>query len=98
MAAQIRVGIGYCLTKLGKTERARVAFDRALQLSPRCVGAMLGVALIELNSKTPEGVKRGMQTLSSAYQIDRNHPTILNLLADHFFFKKDYQRVRLYAD
>ncbi len=30
---------------------SRLAFERALDLNPRCVGALVGLALLELNSK-----------------------------------------------
>ena len=29
----------------------RLAFERSLELDPRCVGALVGLALLELNSK-----------------------------------------------
>ena len=29
----------------------RLAFERSLDLDPRCVGALVGLALLELNSK-----------------------------------------------
>ena len=35
----------------------------------------------------------GVQKLSKAYGIDPQNPMVLNHLANHFFFKKDYHKV-----
>lgn len=69
----------------------RQAFDRALQLDPHCVGALVGAAIMELNNKTQDSIKNGVQLLSKAYTIDSSNPMVLNHLANHFFYKKvDY--------
>jgi len=64
------------------------AFERALQLDGQCVGALVGLAIMELNSKSPESIKNGVQLLSKAYTIDSKNPMVLNHLANHFFYKK----------
>jgi len=66
----------------------RAAFERALQLDGQCVGALVGLAILELNSKSPESIKNGVQLLSKAYTIDSKNPMVLNHLANHFFYKK----------
>ena len=70
----------------------RLAFERALQLDSQCVGALVGLAILELNNKTPESIKSGVGLLSKAYTIDSSNPMVLNHLANHFFYKK----VRVY--
>lgn len=70
----------------------RMGFERALELDSQCVGALVGLSVMELNLKTPESIKKGVQMLSKAYTIDSSNPMVLNHLANHFFFKK----VRLY--
>jgi RNA polymerase-associated protein CTR9 len=47
--------------------------------------------------KTPESIRNGVMKLSRAYQYDPQNPMVLNHLANHFFFKKDYTRVRQLA-
>lgn len=86
--------MGHCFYKMNKPEKAKLAFERALQLDPQCVGALVGLAILELNQKRPESIRRGVQMLSKAYTIDPTHPMVLNHLANHFFFKKDYQKVQ----
>ena len=45
----VRLGMGLCFVKLGNLEKARMAFERTLQLSPHSVGALVGLAILELN-------------------------------------------------
>uniref|UniRef100_A0A8C4PYM7 CTR9 homolog, Paf1/RNA polymerase II complex component n=1 Tax=Eptatretus burgeri TaxID=7764 RepID=A0A8C4PYM7_EPTBU len=92
--AEVRLGIGHCFVRLGKPDKARLAFQRALDLSPQCVGALLGLAILELNKKEADSIKNGVQLLSKAYTIDSSNPMVLNHLANHFFFKKDYGKVQ----
>ena len=80
--------MGHCFVKLNKLEKARLAFGRALELNSKCVGALVGLAVLELNSKEADSIKNGVQLLSRAYTIDPSNPMVLNHLANHFFFKK----------
>lgn len=86
--AEVRLGMGHCFVKLSKLEKARLAFGRALELNSKCVGALVGLAVLELNSKEADSIKNGVQLLSRAYTIDPSNPMVLNHLANHFFFKK----------
>ncbi len=88
IAAEVRLGMGHCFVKLNKLEKARLAFGRALELNSKCVGALVGLAVLELNSKEADSIKNGVQLLSRAYTIDPSNPMVLNHLANHFFFKK----------
>uniref|UniRef100_A0A8B9FMB8 RNA polymerase-associated protein CTR9 n=1 Tax=Amazona collaria TaxID=241587 RepID=A0A8B9FMB8_9PSIT len=87
-------GMGHCFVKLNKLEKARLAFSRALELNSKCVGALVGLAVLELNNKEADSIKNGVQLLSRAYTIDPSNPMVLNHLANHFFFKKDYGKVQ----
>ena len=66
----------------------RAAFERALQLDPNCVGALLGLAISRIDRQETDDIRVGITTLSKAYSIDSTNPMVLNHLADHFFFKK----------
>ncbi|GAA52741.1 RNA polymerase-associated protein CTR9 homolog [Clonorchis sinensis] len=106
--ASVRLGMGHCFFKLGNMEKARLAFQRALDLDPDCVGALVGLAILDLNEKTQaiilfrscthqESIKQGVQRLSRAYNLDPTNPMVLNHLADHFFYKKEYDKVQRLA-
>ncbi|KAL5007726.1 hypothetical protein ScPMuIL_016532 [Solemya velum] len=92
--ASVRLGMGHCFVKLQKLEKARMSFERALTLDSQCVGALVGLAILELNAKTQDSIKNGVQLLSKSYAIDSGNPMVLNHLANHFFYKKDYQKVQ----
>ncbi|CAF1180570.1 unnamed protein product [Rotaria sordida] len=93
----IHVGLANAFAKLNKLEKAELSFNRAIDIDPKCVGALVGLAILELNMKTPASIRNGVVKLSRAYQYDPQNPMVLNHLANHFFFKKDYTRVRQLA-
>lgn len=92
--AAVRLGMGHCFLKMSNQDKAKLAFQRALDLDPQCVGALVGLAILKLNLHEPESNRLGVQMLSKAYTIDSTNPMVLNHLANHFFFKKDYQKVQ----
>lgn len=75
--------------------KAKLAFQRALEIDPGCVGALIGLAIIELNNKSDSAsTKLGVELLSKAYSLDPTNPIVLNHLANHFFYKNDYSKVQ----
>jgi RNA polymerase-associated protein CTR9 len=64
-----------------------MAFERALELDQTNISAIVALAVLDLNTLTPEGIRSGIQSLSTAYQINPENPMVLNHLANHFFFK-----------
>ncbi|GBN80056.1 RNA polymerase-associated protein CTR9 [Araneus ventricosus] len=95
--ADVRLGMGHCFYRMGMLDKAKLAFERALALDSQCVGALIGLAILKLNSGTPESIRNGIQMLSQAYTIDSSNPMVLNHLANHFFFKKEYAKVQQLA-
>ena len=93
-SASIRLGLGLCFWKLGNENKARDAFNRAQELDPNNVGALVGLAISDLNAQKRETIQEGVKKLSRAYTIDSTNPMVLNHLANHFFFKKDYEKVQ----
>lgn len=75
---------------MGNENKARAAFERALELDKDCVGALVGLAIMDLNAQS---IQDGVRKLSRAYSIDASNPMVLNQLANHFFYKKDYAKV-----
>ncbi|VEL21038.1 unnamed protein product [Protopolystoma xenopodis] len=52
--SSVRLGMGHCFFKLGHLDKARLAFQRALDLDQDCVGALVGLAILDLNEKTQQ--------------------------------------------
>jgi len=91
--ADVRLGLAICFYKLNMLEKAEEAFSKALALDPRCVGALTGLAVIELNRKTNSSIKRGIEHLSKAFKIEPTDAMVLTLLADHFFYANEHEKV-----
>lgn len=91
--ADVRLGLGICLYKLNMMDKAEEAFLKAVSIDPKCVGALTGLAVIELNKKTNTSIKRGMEYLSRAFKTDPTDAMVLTLLADHFFYANEHEKV-----
>ncbi len=57
--ASVRLGMAHCFMRLGNEGKAREAFARALELDRRCVGALVGLAILvrNFNKCFPYGFK-----------------------------------------
>ena len=90
-AAAIRVGLGLCFYENAKLTLALRAMDRALQLSPNNVEALIGQAVLKLamaeNSHNRALVESTTRQISRAYEMSDSNAMALNKLADHFFLK-----------
>lgn len=79
------------MTPIHQFFQDRAAFERALQLDPQCVGALVGLAISRINRQEADDIRSGVNMLSKAYSIDSTNPMVLNHLANHFFFKKVFE-------
>lgn len=61
------------------------------------------LAIIELNEskKTEEGIiqqenalKNGLQHMKQAHIVNKRHPAVLNMMANHFFLTRDFEKVK----
>ncbi|KAJ1371510.1 hypothetical protein KIN20_033475 [Parelaphostrongylus tenuis] len=91
--ADMRVGIGYCLARLGLTDKARIAFERTLELRNDNVCALSALAILDYNKHTAEGVQSGFARLSQAYDLEPENPVVLVHLANYYFFKGEMEKV-----
>lgn len=60
------------------------------------------LAIIELNEskKKEEGIlqqenalRSGLQHMKQAHIVNRRHPAVLNMMANHFFLTRDFEKV-----
>ncbi|KYQ90462.1 RNA polymerase II complex component [Tieghemostelium lacteum] len=86
---QVRLGLGYCYYKLGKINRAKESFQRVLQLDENNVEALIGMATIVMNDGF---ITEAMEILLKAYKIAPANSVVLYHLANHYFYKGDYNR------
>lgn len=96
--AEVRLGIGACLLKIGDVEGARAAFDRVIALDPSCPDAHLGLAFIKFaSSNLQQGLADGMKLLLRAYELDPKHAGTLSLLAHYSLLRGDYDKACILA-
>ena len=89
--ANVRLGIALCLHQLKEPESARAALDRVLELEPDNVEAIAAIAVLKMNQGD---VESGMQDMARAIQLHPRHTVILNHIANHLFFKRQYDQTR----
>eukprot|EP01080_Neovahlkampfia_damariscottae_P000686 gene686-8938_t len=94
--SDVRFGIGLCYYKLNNVKKARLSFERVIQLEPT-VDAYVGLAILDLNSDKKDRVMTAMNYLKKAFQMDQQNSMVLNHLANHFFYKNDLEKVQTLA-
>ncbi|PAV74668.1 hypothetical protein WR25_20236 [Diploscapter pachys] len=96
--ADFRVGLGYCYARMGNLEKARQAFERALEINEQNVPALVSLAILDQNSgNSEESLSNSISRLSLAYKLEPENPVVLIHLANHFFFKGDLSKVEQLA-
>mmetsp|Transcript_15405 Transcript_15405/g.29034 ORF Transcript_15405/g.29034 Transcript_15405/m.29034 type:complete len:1372 (-) Transcript_15405:73-4188(-) len=92
--ASARVGLGLACYKLGQIDRAKKAFQRAHEMDPENVEAMVGIAVLEvrnLDEKHSKDYKKtaenAMRLISMANLIDHENAMVQNHLANYYFNK-----------
>jgi RNA polymerase-associated protein CTR9 len=85
----MRLAIGQSHLRLGNDQAAQMAFERVLQSNPKSIAALVSLAVLFIN-RGASSLAQGLQLLKQAYDLDRQNPTVLFHLSNHFFFKKDY--------
>lgn len=96
-SANVRVGIGHCFWKLGQREKAGLAYKRAVHLYPNDYQALCALATYYLNKMTTEDIKEGMKLVARAFKLCPMHPGSQLFLADHYFYKKEYDKALEFA-
>ncbi|WPT12725.1 RNA polymerase-associated protein CTR9-like protein [Picochlorum sp. SENEW3] len=76
--SEVRAAIGACHFSLGNMKKARQAFERALELNPRCIIALIGIGIVDLSSG-----ENGAMSLLRAYQQDPENPYAAILVSEY---------------
>lgn len=90
--ANVRVGIGHCFWKLNQHEKAKLAFERAVELYPNDHNALCALAICYLRKMSKESTLIGIKLMERSHSICKSHPATLLFLADHYYYKKDYEK------
>ena len=94
--AEVRLGLGACYFRLGNTSKAEEAYRRVLELNPRSIQALLGLAVLTLAVGAGcDATRDGSRLLARAFEEDPHDPHVLILLA-HFSLQQglaDHARI-----
>lgn len=93
----VRYALGLCYLKLDRPDMAEKCFERAVQLDDQAVEPRVALAIMKLNSGDLAQVQPAMRLLSEAYKLDDNHARILVLFADHYFHRREYEKLQKLA-
>jgi RNA polymerase-associated protein CTR9 len=85
--AATRVGFAYTCYQLGQVDRAKAAFQRALQMDPECVEAMVGAAVLDMAGTGSGSTESAIKRMSMANLLDHSNAMVQNHLANHYFWK-----------
>jgi tetratricopeptide (TPR) repeat protein len=105
--ANVRLGMALSFHALNRPDAARAAFERVLQLDPANADALVGLAVLTLNTgvastsstaapldahQTEEHVRSAMALVKRAYSSNPRSAAVLIQLANHFFYRKEYDK------
>ncbi|KAI7905639.1 uncharacterized protein BX663DRAFT_500417 [Cokeromyces recurvatus] len=99
---EIRFGIAQCYAQLKMYSEAKAALKRCIEVSSAPnANAYILLAILELNeSKVPQNglvqqetaLRHGLQHMQQAHVANKKHPVALNIMADHFFLTRDFEK------
>ena len=88
----VRYGIGLCYYNLGNYTKARLAFQRLLEIEPNHSLAHAGLAIIELQIKVrAQANDRIVKHIEASFKADPTNPIALKLIAEHFFKVRNFE-------
>ncbi|CEP12047.1 hypothetical protein [Parasitella parasitica] len=99
---EIRLGIAQCFAQLKMYPEAKAALKRCIDIStvPNAT-ALIMLAIIELNEsksvdnglvQQEKALRHGLQHMQKAHMVNKKHPAVLNMMANHFFLTRDFEK------
>lgn len=96
---EVRIGLALCYYQLGRERLARAWFQRALEVDPEDINALLGMAVLEFNKPELKTRKEnGYEYIVRAFKVNPKHPRVLNYLARYCFHRRDYEMAQKLAE
>jgi len=84
--------LGLCYYRVGNLPKARLSFEKTLELDNKNVMALTSLGIVELVSSPSnfESRKRAVVYFMRAFDANPRNPLVLKYLAEHLFFKGEY--------
>lgn len=91
--SDIWFAMGLCYYRLGNFPKAKLSFDRTIELDPENSMALvsLGILSITQNINDFSARETAVKFFSRAFTVDPSNPLALKYLAEHYFFKGEFK-------
>lgn len=85
--------LGFCYYRTGNLPKARLSFEKTLELDSRNAMALTSLGILELVTSPSnfESRKRAVSYFMRAFEANPRNPLVLKYLAEHLFFKNEFQ-------
>lgn len=84
--------LGLCYYRVNNIPKARLSFEKTLELDPKNAMALTSLGIVELvtNPTNFESRKRAVNYFVKAFDANPRNPLVLKYLAEHLFFKGEF--------
>lgn len=81
--------LGLCYFRVGNLPKARLSFEKTIELDSKNAMALTSLGIVELISSPSnlESRKRAVSLFIKAFEANPRNPLTLKYLAEHLFFK-----------
>lgn len=81
--------LGLCYFRVGNLPKARLSFEKTIELDSKNAMALTSLGIVELISSPSnfESRKRAVSFFIKAFEANPRNPLALKYLAEHLFFK-----------
>ena len=83
--------MGLCYYRLGNLPKAKISFDRTVEMDPENSMALAALGIVEIASNVNDFESHGNSAIffERAFRANPRNPLALKYLAEHYFFKGD---------
>jgi Tfp pilus assembly protein PilF len=94
--SDIWYALGLCYQRCGNLPKAKLSFEKTLELDSQNAMAMTSLGVLEqaLSPNNLESRKRAVSHFMRAFEVNPRNPLVLKHLAEHLFFKNEFALCR----
>jgi RNA polymerase-associated protein CTR9 len=94
----VRYAMGVCYMELKQFSKAKLTFERGLDLNPMDIHCKIALGLLMMRiEEDSTSILKSMNLFKQVYEVDSKNSIVLNHLAHHFIIKGDYEKAKLLA-
>lgn len=88
--------LGLCYYRVKNVPKARLSFEKTLELDPNNAMALTSLGIVELVTCPTdfESRKRAVNLFLKSFDANPRNPLVLKYLAEHLFFKGEFDQCK----